>query len=148
MAKNRPPAQPNGSWADKVRVTDASMCFSLEKLPKQPQGSRLQIPHEMIDDSIDDSACIWTRCLVGFFPGARLPFTAVRSIVNRVWKQFGLEQVMTTTNGFMLFRFKEEEGLHTVVERGPWVRASYFNNGIPTFSLTETRSHPFQCGSA
>lgn len=93
------------------------MRFSLEKLPKQPQGSRLQIPHEMIDDS----ACIWTRCLVGFFPGARLPFTAVRSIVNRVWKQFGLEQVMTTTNGFMLFRFKEEEGLHTVVERGPWM---------------------------
>ncbi|KAJ6674430.1 hypothetical protein OIU85_010687 [Salix viminalis] len=28
---------------------------------------------------------------------------------------------MTTTNGFMLFRFKEEEGLHTVVERGPWM---------------------------
>ena len=50
-----------------------------------------------------------------------MPFHAVRSIATRVWKQFGLEQVMSTSNEFMLFRFREEEGLNTVMERGPWM---------------------------
>jgi hypothetical protein len=59
--------------------------------------------------------------MVGFFPGFKMPFHAVNTIASRVWRPYGLENVMTTTNGFMLFRFKTEEELHAVLEKGPWM---------------------------
>ena len=50
-----------------------------------------------------------------------MPFHAVNAIASRVWRPYGLENVMTTTNGFMLFRFKTEEELQAVLEKGPWM---------------------------
>jgi hypothetical protein len=37
------------------------------------------------------------------------------------WKQCGLENVTTTSNGFMIFRFITEEQVHAVLEKGPWM---------------------------
>ncbi|KAJ6770131.1 hypothetical protein OIU79_020894 [Salix purpurea] len=93
------------SWADKVRVTDSSTRFSLDKLPRQPHGSRLQITKDVISESSEQ----WTRCLVGFFPGSRLPYHVVSSIASRVWQKHGLVQTMTTEKGFYLFQFHDEE---------------------------------------
>ncbi|XP_044461803.1 uncharacterized protein LOC123193082, partial [Mangifera indica] len=38
----------------------------------------------------------------------------------RAWKSYGLENVMSS-NGFVVFRFKEEEDVHRVLEEGPWM---------------------------
>ncbi|KAJ6293544.1 hypothetical protein OIU78_025495 [Salix suchowensis] len=106
-----------GSWADKVKVNDASMRYTLDRLPKQPQGSRLKLPKQLFEENESS----WTRCLVGFFPGARPPFHAVRSIATRVCKDQGLEQVMSTSNDFLLFRFRAVDQPQAVLDRGPWI---------------------------
>ena len=50
-----------------------------------------------------------------------MPYHAVNAIASRVWCQCGLESVMTTTNGFMIFRFNTEADMHGVLEKGPWM---------------------------
>jgi len=59
--------------------------------------------------------------MIGFFPGFKMPYHAVNTIASRVWRQCGLENVMTTSNGFMIFRFKTEAEMHAVLEKGPWM---------------------------
>ena len=105
------------SWADRVRVSDSSTRFTLDPIPRQPAGHCLKITEQMLLENTSQ----WTRCIVGFFPGFKMPFHAVNAIASRVWRPFGLENVMTTTNGFMLFRFKTEEELQAVLEKGPWM---------------------------
>ena len=105
------------SWADRVRVSDSSTRFTLEPLSRQPQGHILKISEEIL---LDNSAQ-WNRCMIGFFPGFRMPFHAVNSIASRAWRSYGLENVMTTSNGFIIFRFNTEDEMHTVLEKGPWM---------------------------
>ncbi|KAJ6390951.1 hypothetical protein OIU77_025040 [Salix suchowensis] len=50
-----------------------------------------------------------------------MSYHTINTIANRVLKKKGLENVMTTANGFILFRFQHEEQLHSVLEQGPWV---------------------------
>ncbi|KAJ6999305.1 hypothetical protein NC653_010103 [Populus alba x Populus x berolinensis] len=105
------------SWADRVRVSDSSTRFTLDPIPRQQAGHCLKITEQELLENTSQ----WTRCIVGFFPGFKMPFHAVNAIASRAWCPFGLENVMTTTNGFMLFRFKTEEDLHAVLEKGPWM---------------------------
>ncbi|KAJ6980749.1 hypothetical protein NC653_024181 [Populus alba x Populus x berolinensis] len=107
----------HNSWADKVRVTDSSTRFTLEPLSRQPLGCNLKVTEAML---LDNSAQ-WNRCMIGFFPGFCMPFHVVNSIASRAWRSYGLENVTTTANGFMIFRFKIEDELHIVLEKGPWM---------------------------
>jgi len=59
--------------------------------------------------------------MVGFFPGFRMPYHTVNTIASRVWKPYGLENVTTTSNGFIIFRFTTEEQMHVILEKGPWM---------------------------
>nr|TKS12515.1 hypothetical protein D5086_0000062520 [Populus alba] len=69
----------------------------------------------------EKSSTVWHRCLVGFFPGFKLPYSAMNSIAHRIWKRFGLEDVTSLANGFTMFRFKTEDELQKVIENGPWM---------------------------
>lgn len=123
MTKTKPlahkpqPVATQNSWADRVRVSDSSTRFTLEPLPRQPLGHSLKITEDMLTENSTQ----WNRCMIGFFPGFRMPFHAVNSIASRAWRQYGLETVMTTANGFMIFRFNTEEEMHAVLEKGPWM---------------------------
>jgi hypothetical protein len=123
MLKTKPhahkpqPIATQNSWADRVRVSDSSTRFTLDPLPRQPVGHSLKVTEEILMENSDQ----WSRCMIGFFPGFRMPFHAVSSIASRAWRQYGLENVMTTANGFMIFRFNTEEKMHAVLEKGPWM---------------------------
>lgn len=114
--KTAHPTAPS-TWADRVRVSDSSTRFSLEPLPRQPARSRLKISEEVLLENSDQ----WKRCMIGFFPGFKLPYHTVNTIASRVWRQGALKNVMTTSNGFMIFRFRTEEELNAVLEKGPWM---------------------------
>ena len=105
------------SWADRVRVSSSNTRFTLDPLPRQLVGQCLKITEKIL---LENTAQ-WTRCMIGFFPGFKMPYHAVNAIASRVWRQCGLENVMTTANGFMIFRFKTEEEMHAVMEKGPWM---------------------------
>jgi hypothetical protein len=76
---------------------------------------------QVSDDMLLENSEQWQRCMVGFFPGFRMPYHAINTIASRVWKQCGLENVTTTSNGFMIFRFTTEAQMHGVLEKGPWM---------------------------
>ncbi|KAJ6408657.1 hypothetical protein OIU84_011896 [Salix udensis] len=114
---NKEKQQPQTTWAERVRVTNSSTRFSLDPIPRCTGETKLTIKDDCFMDDVDQ----WTRCLVGFFPGFRLPFQAVNTIASRIWKHCGLEHVMATSNGFILFRFKTEDELHEVLGKGPWM---------------------------
>ncbi|KAJ6673641.1 GLYCINE-RICH CELL WALL STRUCTURAL PROTEIN 1.8-LIKE [Salix viminalis] len=105
------------TWADKVRVSDASTRHTLEPLPQKPAGSRLKIPVGMKMHNMDQ----WKKCLIGFFIGCKMPYHAVSSIAKKAWKPYGMEQVTTMADGFYVFRFRTEEDIGEVLERGPWM---------------------------
>ncbi|KAJ6333873.1 hypothetical protein OIU78_010890 [Salix suchowensis] len=108
---------PNSSWAEKVRVSDASTRCTLERLARQPPGSILKIPHDMQMAEVET----WTRSIIGFFVGYKMPFHAVQAIANRIWKANGLEKTMVMSNGFMIFRFSSETKIDEVLAEGPWM---------------------------
>ncbi|KAJ6373808.1 hypothetical protein OIU78_029485 [Salix suchowensis] len=105
------------TWAAKVRVSDSSMRCTLEHLMRKPAGSTLQIPHDMQMADVD----IWKRSMIGFFVSYKLPFHAVQSIANRIWKTHGLEKTTVMANGFMVFRFNTEAAVGEILARGPWL---------------------------
>ncbi|KAB5530159.1 hypothetical protein DKX38_020240 [Salix brachista] len=105
------------SWAERVKITSSSTRFTLEPIPRQNQRSTLKIPTDIVMERTDQ----WQRCLVGFFPGFRMSYHTINTIANRVWKKEGLENVMTTANGFILFRFQNEDQIRSVLEQGPWM---------------------------
>ncbi|KAB5573660.1 hypothetical protein DKX38_000854 [Salix brachista] len=105
------------SWADRVRVTNSSTRHTLEAIPQQPLGSRLMIPAGMKMLNVDH----WSRCMIGCFTGYRIPYHAVNLIARKVWDSYGLEQVLTVADGFFIFRFKSEEDVLEIIEKGPWM---------------------------
>lgn len=56
-----------------------------------------------------------------FLPRIQNAYHTVNTIASRVWRQCGLEDVMTTSKGFMIFRFKSKEEMQAVLEKGPWI---------------------------
>ncbi|KAJ6397271.1 hypothetical protein OIU84_020273 [Salix udensis] len=108
---------PNNSWAEKVRVSNASTRCTLERLARQPPGSILKIPHDMQMAEVET----WTRSIIGFFVGYKMPFHAVQAIANMIWKANGLEKTMVMSNGFMIFRFSSETKIDEVLAKGPWM---------------------------
>uniref|UniRef100_A0A6N2LJU3 Uncharacterized protein n=1 Tax=Salix viminalis TaxID=40686 RepID=A0A6N2LJU3_SALVM len=53
-------------------------CDTRLKAAKATSGKSTQVPKQLFEENESS----WTRCLCGFFPGARLPFHAVRSIAT------------------------------------------------------------------
>ncbi|KAF9688548.1 hypothetical protein SADUNF_Sadunf02G0208400 [Salix dunnii] len=118
MANDRNPQQPKtSSWAEKVRVSDSSTRCQLERLERQPRGSILQIPNDMLMANVDT----WRRSMIGFFISYKMPYYAIQSIANRAWKSYGLEKITVLDNGFMVFRFPTEEAIEEVLAKGPWL---------------------------
>ncbi|KAJ6724578.1 GLYCINE-RICH CELL WALL STRUCTURAL PROTEIN 1.8-LIKE [Salix viminalis] len=107
----------SGSWAEKVRISDATARFTLEPLPRFPEGHRLRFTEDMLMETSEQ----WNRSMVGFFPGMRMPHHALQTIAMRVWKQHGLEKVISMANGFSIFQFSFEEQVQPVIEMGPWL---------------------------
>ena len=106
---------PSGFWVDKIRVTDSSTRCTLDPIPRKLVGSRLKMTRGLWEKS----SAVWHRCLVGFFPGFKLPYFAMNSIAHRIWKRFNLEDVTSLANGFTMFHFKTEDELQKVIENGP-----------------------------
>ena len=75
---------------------------------------------------IEEGAQAWTHCLVGYFIGTKLPFTAINSIARKIWSKDGLIDVHAQTNGFFFFRFSNETGMTAILDKGPWLFAGRY----------------------
>ncbi|KAJ6408819.1 hypothetical protein OIU84_008505 [Salix udensis] len=97
----------SATWADRVRVTNSTTRHTLDPVPQKLAGSRLKVPVEMLQHNMDH----WVKSMIGFFIGCRLPYHSVNLIAKKAWTRYGLEQVLTMDDGFLIFRFKNEEAI-------------------------------------
>ncbi|KAG5552180.1 hypothetical protein RHGRI_010315 [Rhododendron griersonianum] len=86
--------------------------------PPQIRGSRLVVcpPIEVEECGAER----WSDCLVGYFLDKKVSFHLVDNIVKRIWKKFGIYEVMANDQGFFFFKFGDEGVLQKVMEGGPW----------------------------
>ncbi|KAJ6750031.1 hypothetical protein OIU85_000640 [Salix viminalis] len=126
MAANKPkrqnqnfPSEPETTtWADRVKVTQASTVFTLgNPFHADEDGRQPEITMDMLTENAEQ----WSRCMVGFFPGFRMNYHTVTKVANRVWKTSGLESVMSTASGFWIFHFQTEDKMQAILKRGPWM---------------------------
>ncbi|KAJ6411167.1 hypothetical protein OIU84_007847 [Salix udensis] len=99
--QNFPSKPETTSWADHVKVTEASTRFTLEPIPCSEDGRQPEITMDMLTENAEQ----WSRCMVGFLSGFRMNYHTVTKVANRVWKTSGLESIMSTASGFWLFSF-------------------------------------------
>ncbi|KAJ9556064.1 hypothetical protein OSB04_010678 [Centaurea solstitialis] len=80
------------------------------------------------DELIQKQASEWALTLAGYFIGKRPAFPFVQYHARRMWKQFGLSEVILNDQAYFFFKFNSEQGLNFVLENGPWLF-----NGMPIF---------------
>ncbi|KAJ6287732.1 hypothetical protein OIU76_028879 [Salix suchowensis] len=126
------------TWADRVRVTDSTTRHTLDPVPQKLAGSHLQIPAEMLQNNRDH----WAKSMIGFFTGYRLPYHAVSLITKKAWTRYGMEQVLSMDDGFLIFQFKTEEAITKVIEKGPWMfggKNIILQKWTPTFQFDRSK---------
>ncbi|KAJ9547938.1 hypothetical protein OSB04_020481 [Centaurea solstitialis] len=80
------------------------------------------------DELVQRQASEWAMTLAGYFIGKRPAFPFVQFHARRMWKQYGLSEVILNDQGNFFFKFNSEQGLNFVFENGPWLF-----NGMPIF---------------
>ncbi|KAB5561307.1 hypothetical protein DKX38_006264 [Salix brachista] len=125
--QNLPSKPETTTWADRVKITEASTRFTLEPIPRSKDGRQPEITMDMLTENAEQ----WSRCMVGFFPSFRMNYHMVNTVANRVWKEGGLESVMSTASGFWIFRFQTEDQMLAILERGPWMFVWVRLHGLP-----------------
>ncbi len=50
----------------------------------------------------------WEKTLVGYFIGPRLHYPLVSAIAHKLWDAVGLEEVLSSENGFFFFLFSSD----------------------------------------
>ena len=102
------------------------------------QNNRMKLQYfnpSRIDESVhvaptfavlEDGAQAWSHCLVGYFVGSKLPFSAINSIARKIWTKDGLLDVHAQSNGFIFFRFSTKDGVTTILEKDPWLFAGQY----------------------
>ncbi|KAJ9545693.1 hypothetical protein OSB04_025400 [Centaurea solstitialis] len=73
------------------------------------------------DDLILKQASEWALTLAGYFLGKRPAFPFVQYHARRMWKKYGLTDVILNDQGFLFFKFNSEQGMNFVFENGPWL---------------------------
>lgn len=66
----------------------------------------------------------WEKTLVGYFIGPRLHYPLVSAIAHKQWDAVGLEEVLSSENGFFFFKFGQIEALELILDRDPWHMAN------------------------
>jgi hypothetical protein len=66
----------------------------------------------------------WQKTLIWYFVGQKLHFPVVNSIAHRIWGKSGADEVLSSENGFIFFKFDCYDSLNSVLERAPWHMAN------------------------
>lgn len=62
----------------------------------------------------------WENTLVCYFVDKKSSIQALVNKMQEMWSSYGLKDIKTTKEGFILFQFSSLEGIEGVINRGPW----------------------------
>lgn len=76
----------------------------------------------LFDDEIVQEGCAkWQTTICGYFVGQNMGFNELRYHIRRMWGKFGFKELIVNESGINLFKFKDIEGMQTVLSKGPWM---------------------------
>ncbi|CAI9261357.1 unnamed protein product [Lactuca saligna] len=114
------------SYARMVEPTNIAVDLNIKVIPKEdgkPKG-KVELPYA----DLMLGGAPYHATLYGFFVGKKLAFPTVNHFSFKMWKIFGLKDVMVNDEGFFFFKFDSKEGMMNVLEGGPWLI-----NNVPMF---------------
>ena len=71
-------------------------------------------------EEVDKTAASWERVLMGYIIGLCPYIPALVAYFKKIWLVKGDLQVLSRGNGFLLFKFSEEDDKRKALEGGPW----------------------------
>ncbi|KAJ9539135.1 hypothetical protein OSB04_031868 [Centaurea solstitialis] len=117
------------SFADLLKKSANLMCGKGKLTYYPPVVTELGTRRAIIpDDLVQKQANEWVLTLAGYFIGKRPAFPFVQYHARRMWKKYGLTDVILNDQGYFFFKFNSDQGLNFVFENGPWLF-----NGMPIF---------------
>ncbi|GJY63014.1 RNA-directed DNA polymerase, eukaryota, reverse transcriptase zinc-binding domain protein [Tanacetum coccineum] len=63
----------------------------------------------------------WNLTVSGHFVGYKMAPNELRYNIRRMWAKYGVRDIIVNYDGTCLFKFKDIEGLNSVIEKGPWM---------------------------
>ncbi|KAJ9567984.1 hypothetical protein OSB04_003950 [Centaurea solstitialis] len=119
------------SFADPLKKSANLMCGKGKLTYYPPVVTELGTRRAIIpDELVQKQASEWALTLAGYFIGKRSAFPFVQYHARRMWKKYGLTDVILNDQGYFFFKFNTDQGLNFVFENGPWLF-----NGMPIFIL-------------
>lgn len=103
----------NGQILLNNEVKNAKLSKHLKRFPIEYVNNQVMIPLKIFEDG----ALKWKHAIVGYFVDKSLSYFQVRSWAQRVWK-INVEDVITLDNGFVVFNFRDEGTLNSILENG------------------------------
>nr|KAJ0221735.1 hypothetical protein LSAT_V11C200050550 [Lactuca sativa] len=114
------------SYARMVESTNTAVDLNIKVIPKddgKPKG-KVELPYA----DLMLGGAPYHATLYGFFVGKKLAFPTVNHFTFKMWKTYGLKDIMVNDEGFFFFKFDSKEGMMNVLEGGPWLI-----NNVPMF---------------
>ncbi|CAI9295447.1 unnamed protein product [Lactuca saligna] len=114
------------SYPRMVESTNTVVDLNIKVIPKvdgKPNG-KVELPYA----DLMLGGAPYHATLYGFFVGKKLAFPTVNHFSFKMWKIFGLKDIMVNDEGFFFFKFDSKEGMMSVPEGGPWLI-----NNVPMF---------------
>ena len=105
------------SYARMVESTITAVDLNIKVIPKddgKPKG-KVELPYA----DLMLGGAPYHATLYGFFVGKKLAFPTVNHFSFKMWKIFGLKDIMVNDEGFFFFKFDSKEGMMSVLEGGP-----------------------------
>ncbi|KAJ9564078.1 hypothetical protein OSB04_000044 [Centaurea solstitialis] len=117
------------SFADLLKKSANLVCGKGKLTYYPPVVTELGTRRAIIpDELVHKQASEWALTLAGYFIGKRPAFPFVQFHARRMWKKYGLTDVILNDQGYFFFKFNSDQGLNFVFENGPWLL-----NGMPIF---------------
>ncbi|KAL4587119.1 hypothetical protein LXL04_011769 [Taraxacum kok-saghyz] len=116
------------SYAQMVEKKNTTINCNIKTITKDPKKKigTVELPIPLLVRGSEP----YQKTLIGCFIDRELAFPTVKYYVNRMWKPYGIEELMVNDEGYYFFRFSFEHGMMEVMDNRPWLI-----NNVPIFVL-------------
>ncbi|GKE28853.1 RNA-directed DNA polymerase, eukaryota, reverse transcriptase zinc-binding domain protein, partial [Tanacetum coccineum] len=110
------PKQNMNSYASMVKMDDVPK--NLEFIPTVVTGIEVVIFDE---DLVQKGSEKWCLTVCGQFVGYEMHISELRYNIRRMWGKYDIDEIDKGKNGQYMFKFKDDKGMNTILEKGPWM---------------------------
>ncbi|PWA83312.1 hypothetical protein CTI12_AA169650 [Artemisia annua] len=109
-------------FAEKLKQGSEELALKMEYFPNLV--TKLENGNKRIEFSVEElvrGGQAFALQLYGYFVGTSMDYRVVYDNLMKMWRVYGIEDITKTSSGIFYFKFKNEEGMKTVLDSGPWM---------------------------